>query len=72
MDFDVVGRGLAGEVAQGAADRMKQEVEEMKPDLVVWQVGTNDALRHVEPREIQELPEDHAGVAGAKTRSTSC
>jgi len=47
MDFDVVGRGLSGEVAQGAADRMKHEVEETKPDLVVWQLGTNDALRHV-------------------------
>ena len=47
LDFNVIGRGLSGEVAQGAADRMKQEVEETKPDLVVWQVGTNDALRHV-------------------------
>lgn len=48
MDFDVVGRGKGGEVAQGAADRMKREIEEVKPDLVVWQVGTNDALRHVD------------------------
>lgn len=47
MDIDVVGRGLSGEVAQGAADRMKREVQETQPDLVVWQVGTNDALRHV-------------------------
>ncbi|HEU0159418.1 MAG TPA: GDSL-type esterase/lipase family protein [Hyphomicrobiaceae bacterium] len=47
MNFDVVGRGMSGEVAQGAADRMKREVEETKPDLVVWQVGTNDAIRHV-------------------------
>jgi acyl-CoA thioesterase I len=47
LDFDVVGRGESGEVAQGAADRMKREVEETKPDLVVWQVGTNDALRHI-------------------------
>jgi lysophospholipase L1-like esterase len=46
-DFDVIGHGLSGEVAQGAADRMKREVEEVKPDLVIWQVGTNDALRHV-------------------------
>ena len=46
-DFDIIGHGLSGEVAQGAADRMKREVEETKPDLVVWQVGTNDALRHV-------------------------
>jgi acyl-CoA thioesterase I len=47
LDFDVIGRGLSGEVAQGAADRMKLEVEQAKPDLVVWQVGTNDAIRHV-------------------------
>jgi len=46
-DFDVIGHGLSGEVAQGAADRMKREVEDVKPDLVIWQVGTNDALRHV-------------------------
>ena len=48
IDFDVIGRGMSGEVAQGAADRMGKEVEDAKPDLVVWQVGTNDALRHVD------------------------
>jgi lysophospholipase L1-like esterase len=47
LDLEVIGRGKSGEVAQGAADRMKKEIEEVKPDLVVWQVGTNDALRHV-------------------------
>jgi acyl-CoA thioesterase I len=47
VDFQVVGRGVSGEVAQGAADRMRREVENVKPDLVVWQVGTNDALGHV-------------------------
>jgi lysophospholipase L1-like esterase len=46
-DFEVVGRGVSGEVAQGAADRIKREVDAVKPDLVVWQVGTNDALNHV-------------------------
>jgi len=46
-EFDVVGRGRSGEVAESAADRMRNEVAETKPDLVVWQVGTNDALRHV-------------------------
>jgi lysophospholipase L1-like esterase len=47
LDLDVIGRGEGGEEAQGAADRMKREVEQAKPDLVVWQVGTNDALRRV-------------------------
>ena len=43
----MIAHGLSGEIAQGAADRMKREVEEAKPDLVIWQVGTNDAMRHV-------------------------
>jgi acyl-CoA thioesterase I len=47
-DFDVVGRGLSGEVAEGQSARMKREIEEHKPDLVIWQVGTNDAIRHVD------------------------
>ena len=47
LDFEVAGRGLSGEEAEGAADRMKREVEDAKPDLVVWQVGTNDALHQV-------------------------
>ena len=46
-DFTMIAHGLSGEIAQGAADRMKHEVEEAKPDLVIWQVGTNDAMRHV-------------------------
>jgi lysophospholipase L1-like esterase len=46
-DFEVVGHGMSGEIAQGAANRMKREVEDVKPDLVIWQVGTNDAMRHV-------------------------
>jgi len=48
VDIEVVGRGVSGEVAQGAADRMKSTVQAVKPDLVVWQLGTNDALRHVD------------------------
>jgi hypothetical protein len=28
-DFEVVGHGLSGEIAQGAADRMKREVEDV-------------------------------------------
>jgi lysophospholipase L1-like esterase len=47
-DFDVVGRGIGGEVAEGQSARMKDTVLEVKPDLVLWQVGTNDALRKVD------------------------
>ncbi len=54
LDVEVVGRGMSGEVAQGAADRMKAEVEATRPDLVVWQVGTNDALRKVSVESLQK------------------
>jgi acyl-CoA thioesterase I len=48
VEVDVVNRGLAGEIAAGAARRMKDTVAEVEPDLVVWQVGTNDAIARVE------------------------
>ena len=48
VDFDVFGRGMSGEDAEGQSTRMKPTVEEVKPDLVLWQVGTNDALGHVD------------------------
>jgi acyl-CoA thioesterase I len=44
----VVNRGIPGETALGAAARMKREVTNAKPDLVIWQLGTNAAVRHVE------------------------
>jgi lysophospholipase L1-like esterase len=47
MDFVMIGRGVPGEEAEKAAERMRREVESAKPDLVVWQLGTNDALQHV-------------------------
>ena len=48
VDFEMFGRGISGETAEGQAARMQSTVEELKPDLVLWQVGTNDALRHVD------------------------
>jgi lysophospholipase L1-like esterase len=47
FDFQVISRGVNGEVAENASERMKLEVAELKPDLVVWQVGTNDAMARV-------------------------
>lgn len=49
-DVDVVveARGLQGEIAGGAAERLRSIVADVEPDLVVWQVGTHDALARVE------------------------
>jgi lysophospholipase L1-like esterase len=47
MDVTIVNRGVSGELAAGAAVRMRNEVALEEPDLVLWQVGTNDALAYV-------------------------
>ncbi len=46
-DVTVINRGISGELAEDAAARMKNEVALELPDLVLWQVGTNDALAYV-------------------------
>jgi acyl-CoA thioesterase I len=51
IDVVMINRGVSGELAAGAAGRMKNEVALDEPDLVLWQVGTNDALAYVDARE---------------------
>ncbi|WP_370693828.1 SGNH/GDSL hydrolase family protein [Methylobacterium sp. NEAU K] len=41
-------RGLPGEIASGAAERLRTMVAEAEPDLVIWQVGTHDAIARVD------------------------
>ena len=43
----VTPRGVGGEKAKGALRRLKREIRRAKPDLLVWQVGTNDAVGKV-------------------------
>jgi len=47
IDVQITNRGVSGELAANAATRMKNEVALDEPDLVLWQVGTNDALAYV-------------------------
>lgn len=47
LDVVVINRGVSGEVASATAERLKTLVALETPDLVLWQVGTNDALAHV-------------------------
>jgi acyl-CoA thioesterase-1 len=43
-DVEVVNAGKAGETADRTLERLNTELDRIKPDLVLWQVGTNDAL----------------------------
>ena len=47
LDVSIVNRGVSGEVAAMTSERLKTQVALENPDLVLWQVGTNDALAHV-------------------------
>jgi lysophospholipase L1-like esterase len=60
-DITVVNRGKGGEDAPEMMKRLQAEVLDMKPDLVIWQVGTNAVLRNLDPDDTAKLVED--GVA---------
>ncbi len=58
IDVVMINRGVSGELAANAATRMKNEVALNRPDLVLWQVGTNDALAYVPPEEFAQTVKD--------------
>ena len=60
-DITVLIRGKGGEDAPEMMKRLQAEVIDVKPDLVIWQVGTNAVLRNLDPAETAKLVED--GVA---------
>ena len=57
----MVARGIGGEKASGALARMRREIADVKPDLVLWQVGTNDANARLNPNDVAETI--RAGIA---------
>lgn len=60
-DITVVNAGKGGEDAPEMMKRLQTAVLDMKPDLVIWQVGTNAVLRNLDPAETARLVEQ--GIA---------
>jgi lysophospholipase L1-like esterase len=60
-DITVINRGRGGEDAPQMMARLQSEVIDVKPDLVIWQVGTNAVLRNLDPDTIAQNVQD--GVA---------
>src|SRR5713226_9300192 len=56
-DITVINRGQGGEDAPEMMKRLQTAVLDMKPDLVIWQVGTNAVLRNLDPAETAKLVE---------------
>jgi lysophospholipase L1-like esterase len=60
-DITVLNRGKGGEDAPEMMARLQNEVINAKPDLVIWQVGTNAVLRNLDPAETGRMIEDGIG-----------
>jgi lysophospholipase L1-like esterase len=60
-DITVLNHGVGGEDAPEMMKRLQTSVIDAKPDLVIWQVGTNAVLRNLDPSETADMVED--GVA---------
>lgn len=54
LDVELIDRGISGELASNAATRIRTEVALAEPNLVLWQVGSNDALAQVPADEFRE------------------
>lgn len=53
VDVETINRGVSGEVAATTAERLRSEVAVEHPDVVLWQLGTNDALSRVPPEDFE-------------------
>jgi acyl-CoA thioesterase-1 len=58
IDVVMINRGVSGELAANAATRIRTEVALTAPDLVLWQIGTNDALAYVPLEQLEETVVD--------------
>lgn len=65
-DITVRNDGIGGEVAATTLLRLKRSVEEWKPDLVLWQLGTNDALRGITANAFSNILRDGADFVQAR------
>jgi lysophospholipase L1-like esterase len=57
-DITVINRGRGGEDAPEMMKRLQSEVIDAKPDLVIWQVGTNAVLRDLDPDATAQMVQD--------------
>lgn len=53
VEVKIINRGVSGEIASATAERLKSEVALTHPNLVLWQLGTNDALSGISPEDFE-------------------
>jgi acyl-CoA thioesterase I len=65
VDFDVKNAGIGGELAARTLERLKSALKSGWARLVIWQVGTNDAIVGVDEALFRATVK--AGIAAART-----
>jgi acyl-CoA thioesterase-1 len=68
QDVHVTNAGIGGETAEASVARLEERLKQNNYDLVVWQVGTNDAVKGDDENRFRELLE--RGLQDAKTAQT--
>jgi lysophospholipase L1-like esterase len=63
-DVRVVNAGIGGETAEASVSRLEAQLAKTKYDMVIWQVGTNDAVRGDDEGRFRALLE--RGVRAAR------
>jgi lysophospholipase L1-like esterase len=56
--FAVINRGIGGQDAPEELIRLDTDVIAIHPQLAIWQVGANGAMRHAEPTEFHRMVEE--------------
>ena len=51
----VVNKGIGGQLARDMLARLQEDVIDQRPDLVIWQTGTNDVTAGVAPHDFVEV-----------------
>ncbi len=53
-EINVVNKGIGGETASQMLVRFQKDVLDLKPNLVIWQLGSNAALKGVDPDKFEQ------------------
>jgi len=64
-DFAFINRGVGGQDAPEELARLDSDVLAIRPQLVIWQVGANGAVRDESPTSFKQLVEE--GIEKLKT-----
>jgi hypothetical protein len=51
IDVEMTSRSITGDITDAATERLRLEIADSRPDLLVWQVGSGDAMARVEEQD---------------------